>query len=133
MLQRILQRILQMCFHQITGNLIIAGTVGVVDAVMHLIDPVLGCALCFVKIGKNGELAAQLFCGVGQAAVLAVIIKEQMKTVGVLDPKRNIRFIELFFFRSAVFLQGQAQPRGRSVPDQARRRCRESPGGRDLP
>ena len=87
-----------MCFHQITGGLIIAGTVCVVDAVMHLIDPVLGCALCFVKIGKNGELAAQLFRGVGQTAVLAVIVKEQMKTVGVLDPKRNIRFIELFFF-----------------------------------
>lgn len=112
MLQRILQRILQMCFHQVTGSLIIAGTVGVVDAVMHLIDPVLGCALCFVKIGKNGELAAQLFCGVGQAAVLAVIIKEQMKTVGVLDPKRNIRFIELFFFSiSCVFARTSSASR----------------------
>ena len=98
MLQRILQRILQVCFHQVTGSLIIAGTVGVVDTVVHLVDSVLGSTLGFVKIGKNSQLAAELFCGVSQAAVLAVIIKEQMKAVGVLDPKGNIRFIELFFF-----------------------------------
>ena len=82
MLQRILQRILQMCFHQVTGSLIIAGTVGVVDAVMHLIDPVLGCALCF-KGGKNGELAAQLFARRGSGGCSGSNHKEQMKTVEV--------------------------------------------------
>ena len=81
MLQRILQRILQMRLHQVSGGLIIAGAVGVVDVVVHLIDPVLGSTLGFVEIGKDGELAAQLFCGVRQAAILAIIIKEQISSI----------------------------------------------------
>ena len=79
--QCILKGIVQMLLYEIPCSGIISGTVGPVDLCMHPVDLFLRLCFCFIQIGKNGKLAAKLFSGMGQAAVAAVIIEQQMKTV----------------------------------------------------
>ena len=58
MRQGILQGVIQMLLHQISGFGKIACTVGMINLRVHLVDLFLGFGFCFIKVGKNGELAA---------------------------------------------------------------------------
>ena len=60
----------------------------------------LGKTSGFVGVGKNGKLAAKPPGSHCKTGIVAVLLKNQMKTVRMADPEGSFLLGQLFFFQN---------------------------------
>ena len=97
-----------MFFHQVAGPGVFPVFIGFKNLRMHMVNFFLSIRSGLINIGKNRKLAAKCLGSSFQFPVIAVVIKNKMKIIGVSDPERDRKHI--------VIHQENGQPVTREVP-----------------